>query len=113
MGKYRKRLQIIADILYIAREGARKTTIMNDANISYKLLNRYLREVLNSGLVEIENNNYILTMKGQMFLNNYKEYSQLCENLKLRLSDVNNEKIVLTKLCTDSNTDQPKVLLTQ
>lgn len=105
MRKYRDRLKIIADILYIARRGARKTKIMNDANLSYKLLNRYLREVLNSGLVKIEADNYFLTIKGRNFLSNYIEYSQLCKDLKMRLSDINKEKIALDKLCTNSNSD--------
>jgi len=46
MGKYRDRLQIIADMLSVVRGGAKKTHIMYQANLSYTLLGRYLSEVL-------------------------------------------------------------------
>jgi len=66
VSKYRDRLQIIADMLSIARNGAKKTQIMYQANLSYRLLGRYLREVLNAGLVKFENgNSYVLTAKGK------------------------------------------------
>ena len=52
MSRYRDRLQIIADILVIASRRARKTQIMYQANLSYRLLCRYLGEVLEAGLVK-------------------------------------------------------------
>jgi predicted transcriptional regulator len=103
MSKYRDRLQIIADMLSIVRKGAKKTQIMYQANLSYRLLGRYLREVLNAGLVKFENeNNYVLTEKGKNFLNRHGEYSQLCKSLEKHLNHINNKKIVLKKLCTNA-----------
>jgi len=40
MGKYRDRLQIIADILSVVRDGAKKTHVMYQANLSFTLLKR-------------------------------------------------------------------------
>ena len=51
MGQYRKRLEIIADILSVVRGGAKKTRIMYQANLSYRLLALYLEFVKEAGLV--------------------------------------------------------------
>jgi predicted transcriptional regulator len=69
LSKYRDRLQIIASILSIAGRRAKKTQIMYQANLSYRLLCRYLGEVLDAGLVSFENEDcYVLTAKGKEFL---------------------------------------------
>jgi len=69
-GKYRSKLQIIVDILLVASKGAKKTWIMCRANLSYELLNRYLAEVMDAGLVSFVDGSdcYKITRKGQEFL---------------------------------------------
>lgn len=104
MSKYRNRLQIIANILSIAGRRARKTQIMYQANLSYKLLCRYLSEVIDAGLVSFENDEcYLLTAKGKEFLTRHEEYSKRCKNLEEHLNHVNNEKTVLEKMCFSPN----------
>ncbi len=77
MSKYRNKLQIIADILVIVRNGSKKTHIMYQANLSYKLLRKYLDKVITAGLVKTENgDSYVLTGKGEEFLNRHEEYSK-------------------------------------
>ena len=78
MGSYRSRLDIIADILHVARQGAKKTQIMYQANLSYKLLTRYLSGILEACLVRFERRKqcYVLTRKGIEFLEKYKKYSR-------------------------------------
>ena len=69
MGKYRDRLQIIADILSVVSDGAKKTHVMYQANLSYTLLSRYLSEVLDAGLVSFgEEGYYRLTKSGRGWL---------------------------------------------
>lgn len=102
MSKYRDRLQIIASILSIASRKAKKTQIMYQANLSYRLLCRYLVEVLDAGLVRFENEErYVLTSKGKEFLNRHQEYSKRCKSLEQRLILVNDEKAALEKMCSD------------
>ena len=104
MAKYRDRLQIIADMLSIVSEGARKTRIMYQANLSYKLLCRYLSEVLDAGLVAYNDEDcYVLTAKGEEFLSRYGEYSRLCKDLEEQLGLVNGEKSVLEKMCMNDD----------
>jgi len=104
MGGYRDRLQIIADILFIASRRAKKTQIMYQANLSYKLLCRYLGEVLDAGLVSFESGDcYVLTAKGKEFLNRHEEYSKRRKSLEEHLNHVNNEKTVLERMCYSAN----------
>lgn len=99
MGKYRSRLRIIADILRIASNGAKKTRIMYQGNLSYKLLCRYLEEVLNAGLVTSKKGkSYVLTSRGEEFLERFDEYHKQCQQLEEQMSCVNSEKAELEKL---------------
>jgi predicted transcriptional regulator len=101
LGRYRDRLQIVADILAITSRGAKKTQVMYQANLSYKLLCKYLDEVLTAGLVSCEDgDSYVLTVKGKEFLNKYQEYSRHCDSLEEHLNNVNGERDVLEKLCS-------------
>ena len=103
MAKYRDRLQIIADVLSIAGSGAKKTRIMYQANLSYKLLCKYLDEVIAAGLVGCENGDcYVLTLKGEEFLSKYGEYSTRCKDLEEQFNFVNGEKRVLEKMCMNA-----------
>jgi len=102
LSQYRSRLQIIADILTVVRNGgARKTRIMYQANLSYKLLNQYLGYAMEIDLVSISSDDkghYVITPKGFEFLDKYKKYSQRKGELEEQLKDVANEKAILEKI---------------
>ena len=101
MGNYRGRLDIIADILHVASRNAKKTQIMYQANLSYKVLQRYLAEITGASLINFEDERqcYMLTAKGQEFLDAYQEYSKTNRHVEKRLNDVLTKKKVLEKLC--------------
>lgn len=102
MGKYRSRLEIVADILYVVNDnnGAKKTRIMYQANLSYKLLTRYLKDVVEAGLVAFGSANcYTLTWKGREFLRRFGEYCDEREKVEDQLNDVQNERKMLENLC--------------
>lgn len=104
MVKYRDQLRIIADVLAIASGGARKTQIMYRANLSYRLVCRYLSEVLAARLVHCDNEDcYILTRKGKEFLDRYEKYSEICRGLEEQFNRVNSEKVVLKKMIFNEN----------
>jgi len=104
MSKYRDRLQIIADILSIVSGGAKKTRIMYRAHLNYRLLCRYLGEVLEAGLVKFEDEgNYMLTARGKDFLIRHEEYSKRCKSLEEHLNHVNSEKMVLERMCSNAS----------
>lgn len=100
MGKYRNRLQIVADILSVVQGGVKKTQIMYQANLSFKLSNRYLTEILDAGLVDFDGVSlYVLTPKGEEFLRRYEQYSRRLKKLNKRLNDIDEQRIVLEKMC--------------
>ena len=105
MGKYRSRLQIIADVLSVVKEGAKKTRIMYQANLSYKLLTRYLDDVLESGLVRCENGDcYELTQKGREFLARFDDYFVHRQSAEEKLNHVMDEKEKLENTYLNANT---------
>ena len=101
LGNYRDRLDIIADILNVASREAKKTQIMYQANLSYKVLQRYLTETIEASLVTFQNQNqsYKLTFKGQEYLYAYKEYARCSKNMEKHLYDFSIKKKVLENLC--------------
>ena len=102
MGNYRGRLDIIADILQVVSGDARKTQIMYQANLSYRVLQRYLAEIAGASLINFEDERrcYVLTDKGRAFLDAYEEYSKASRHVEKRLDDARSKKNVLEKLCS-------------
>jgi predicted transcriptional regulator len=106
LGNYRDRLDIIADILQVASKEAKKTQIMYQANLNYKVLQRYLNEVKEASLIRFKDNSqsYTLTSKGQDYLEAYKEYSRTNRSIEKRLNDFSLKRKFLEDLCSDSKT---------
>jgi len=105
MSKYRDRLGIIADILCVVNDndGAKKTRIMYQANLSYKLLMRYLKEVMEMGFVTFEIKNcYMLTQKGKKFLAKFGEYRKSREKVEVQLNHIEGQRVMLEKMCPNA-----------
>jgi hypothetical protein len=70
--------------------------------LSYTVLQRYLAEIVGASLINFEDEKqcYVLTAKGQKFLDAYKEYSKTNKHVEKRLSDVHTKKKVLEELCS-------------
>ena len=99
--KYRSRLEIIADILDIVKGGSKKTHIMFQANLSYKLLCRYLDEVLEAGLVRFDGSmskRYYLTGKGEVFLERCREYFERKKEVQEKIALMAKEREFLEEM---------------
>ena len=88
----RTRIEIMALILAITREGITKTQLMYLGNLSHNLLQKYLGFATRAGLVEVRQGEnrptYKTTQKGLQFLVEYedsKKYSSLLERKKREL----------------------------
>jgi len=103
MGIYRDRLDIIADILNVAGRKARKTQIMYQANLNHKVLQKYLEEVLSAQLISYEasTHSFLLTEKGQKFLETYERYSKKNKAVEKWLVEVEMKRKVLKDLSMD------------
>jgi predicted transcriptional regulator len=104
LGSYRGRLDIIVDILSVASQNAKKTQIMYKANLSYKVLQRYLAEVTEAALIRFESKTrcYVLTEKGKTFLEEYRKYHRSNKRIEKQLNEVQNQRQILEELCSNS-----------
>lgn len=102
MASYRRKLDIIADILLVVKKDAGKTRIMYQANLSYKLLTKYLDDVMKASLVRFvaDRNCYVLTSKGEQFLERYKDYSRRNKHVEKRLDYIREKRKALEELCS-------------
>ena len=109
MGKYRRRIEIVADILRIVTNGARKTRIMYQCNLSFKLLEQYLRDVLKAGLVSVENasSGYVITKKGRRFLERFESYVESSELLNHQSEQVDRARELLERMISGEGTFKP------
>jgi predicted transcriptional regulator len=51
LSQRRSNLEIVAEILRIARKGAKKTRIVYGANLNFKMLDEYLEKLGKAGLI--------------------------------------------------------------
>jgi len=71
----RSNYEIVADILRIAKKGARKTRIVYGANLNFKMLQEYMVRLEKAGLVASSQNNGGLvetTEKGREYLRKFR-----------------------------------------
>ena len=99
MPKYRSRLEIIADVLEAVGDGAKKTRIMYIANLSYKLLGKYLKKTVEADLLNFNNDHFEVTEKGQLFLEKFKDFSSRYAKLEREQEEISFEREVLERMC--------------
>ncbi len=106
MAKYRNNIEIVADVLTIAREKALKTQIMYRANLSFRLTERYLETVLSAGLVMLDvDGRYLVTDKGVSFLKKFLVYKVHAKGLLQKLERLEQRKHSLLKMCSPESND--------
>ena len=106
MVKYRNNVEIVGDILAVARDGALKTQIMYRANLSFKLLEKYMSVVLNAGLVmRNHDGRYLITEKGLLFLEKFRGYKRHVKGLRRQSKRVRDVKAALERMCLPLSLD--------
>ncbi|MBP2031127.1 putative transcriptional regulator [Methanohalophilus levihalophilus] len=65
--KRRNRIDISADILETAKNGANKTQIVYNTNLNFSIAKKYLEMLEEKELIRQEGNLYITTEKGKTF----------------------------------------------
>ena len=68
----RNDLDICADILEIAKDGAKKTHLVYKANLNFTIIKKYLRRLRENGLLDQFDGKFFTTKKGKMFLEQYQ-----------------------------------------
>lgn len=77
--KRRSEIEISADILRIALEGAKKSHIVYRANLNFEVVKKYLKLLFDSGLIGLNTDDKRLfqtTPKGKDYLNQYRNLTK-------------------------------------
>jgi predicted transcriptional regulator len=79
LSQRRSSLEIVAEILRIAKRGARRTRIVYGANLNFKMLKEYLKKLEDAGLITISNEGSLIrtTEKGYRFLQQFHGLREL------------------------------------
>jgi predicted transcriptional regulator len=89
MAKKRERLEIIKDILQVVKDSRKikPTRLLYSSNLSPQMFKEYVTELQTKGFVdEMEEKKkkfFILTEKGETFLEEYKQLSSFVKNFGL------------------------------
>jgi predicted transcriptional regulator len=74
--KRRSDIEISADILKVALDGAKKSHIVYRANLNFEVVKRYLRQLSDAGLINfpsLENRLFQTTSKGKEYIQRFKK----------------------------------------
>jgi predicted transcriptional regulator len=95
---YRRKIDIIADILKVVRGNAKKTQIMYRANLSYAVMQKYLARLIKASLIKFDSNsnNFTLTHKGLDYLEEYQKYFYSNRRAEEHLDEVRKRQQLLT-----------------
>lgn len=66
-------MDIVVEVLEVAKNGVNKTAIVYRTNLNFKLADKYLVLLENQGLLVNESDKYITTNKGKTFLEQAKQ----------------------------------------
>ena len=64
----RNDLEVTADILRVAKGGAKKTHIVYQANLNFRMAKKYLDRLMERGLIEQINGRFFTTKDGESFI---------------------------------------------
>jgi predicted transcriptional regulator len=98
--KNRFSLEIARDMLLIASERVRKTRIMYQANLSYRIMEKYLKKLLDSGLLERDDGSlYLITVKGKEFLQMYADFVERNMRIRQDIEGIDKDRSLLVSMC--------------
>ena len=111
----RNRLDIVRDMLAIASTKVKKTRIMYQANLSFLQVEKYMKTLLDEGLLTRDGNggtSYLTTEKGKEFLRLYDDYLARCRDLVDEVDGANKQRTQLESMCfnTKEEANQKKIL---
>ena len=73
----RNYFDIYADILKVAKDGAKKTQIVYKANLNFKILKEHMNTLMKKGLLDNSDHYYVTTKQGITFLEYYQKFNRL------------------------------------
>ena len=96
----RSKIEIVRDMLSIVSVSVRKTRIMYQANLNYGQLEKYLRGLLEQGLVKRDDDScYLITWKGKKFLQMCTDYTERCRRIGSDINEARKDRLLLENMC--------------
>lgn len=89
--KKRIKVEIISNLLEASSMGIKKTRLMYATNLSYQLLIKYTRMLVEEGLLTYDGELYYTTEKGAKLLQKLKQYGELNSMLMKVRSELDKE----------------------
>lgn len=86
MNKKRDRLTIIKEILTILsfKKTIKPTRLLHSSNLSPQMFKSYISELTDKKMLEInDKKEFLITLKGRSFLEEYKEIEKIIQNFGL------------------------------
>jgi len=68
----RNNIDICADILRVSKGGAKKTHLVYQANLNFKIVKKYITELIEKELLEMTGDRFYVTEKGSEFIERYE-----------------------------------------
>jgi predicted transcriptional regulator len=104
--KHRSGLEIAVDVLSVVSKRTRKTRIMYQANLSFRLIEKYLAILLEQELLKCETGScYLITHKGKKFLQMYTEYVERCKKIGEDMDEAHRKRQALEDMCFNEKLD--------
>jgi len=98
-------------MLAIASVKVKKTRIMYQANLSYRLLERYLTSLLESGMVECDGDSfYSITSKGKEFVQMYEDYVERRRRIGEAIQGVRKDRLLLENVCFNNDCSSKRMM---
>jgi predicted transcriptional regulator len=98
----RDKLDIVRDMLAIASTKVKKTRIMYQANLNYLQMEKYLKLLLEEGLLAPDGDDgscYLITEKGKEFLRVYADYLKRRRRLVEEVDGTVKHRLLLESMC--------------
>jgi predicted transcriptional regulator len=112
VSKNRCSLDIVRAMLSIASVRSRKTKIMYGANLSFHQVEKYLRYLLRSGLLEHDvDSGYLITAVGRAFLSLYEEHLERSNALRQEVERNKKHRLQLENMCFKNKIENIQTLV--
>ena len=93
MVSYRTSMQIVGDLLTVAKEsgqeGIKTTALISKANVPHSRLSKLVSNLIGSGLInKIEfdgKHTFVITQKGRQYLESYAKFANIAQSFGLEL----------------------------
>jgi predicted transcriptional regulator len=102
INRNRNKLDIVRDMLASASSKVRKTRIMYQANLNYVQMEKYLKVLLEEGLLARDGDDdscYLITKKGKEFLRVYADYLRRRRRLVEEVDGTVKHRLLLESMC--------------